>query len=147
MDINSISVYGALVATILSAIGGYITARATFVKAARETEALRVKADAEKKSIEAGADKTVGEAWASLYDRLRMRVDQQDMHMVAQDAQINDLRKLAESERQSRMQLEGRVSELEQENKDLKTWSEALVGQLRNAQIEPAPFVRSKKGR
>ena len=128
MDINNLVTVGT---ALLTAVGGYLTARATMKKAATEARAQAVKADAEAKLLKAQAEKTVGEAWEKLSANLQIRID-------AQDKRISELGTRAET-------LEGRVAELEHENKDLKAWSEKLVGQLRKAKIEPAPYVRSRK--
>jgi hypothetical protein len=151
---NYLTVISSLVASLLSGVGGYLTARATIKKAEAETIANKVKSSAEAKSLEASAEKTVGEAWAALYSELRRRVDDQDDLLEKQDLLLKTLQSQAEAERDSRVkleqranELESRVSELETENRDLRTWGEELVAQLKVAQVEPAPFVRTRKGK
>jgi len=135
MDISNYVTVGT---AVLTAIGGYLTARATIKKAYAESEAQAIKAEAEAKFLRAQAEKTVGEAWEKLSSNMQDRMDAQDKKISDQDKRIADLKEYAYS-------LENRVSDLEHENKDLKAWSEKLIHQLRTAKIEPVPFERSRK--
>lgn len=72
--------------------------------------------DAHATNENAQAGKTLGEAWASLYSNLERRVNHLETVVAERDALIDDL----------------------------TTWAEKLVRQLKDANIEPVPFVRRK---
>lgn len=145
LNIDYFDALTGIVVAVLAGLGAWITQRATARKTDVESAAMKVRTRAEATLTEATAEKTIGEAWASLYDTLRKRVDDFDRQVVELNARAESLEQQVELERSSRITLEERVSELENENQDLKAWAGKLVNQLKSAQIDPAPYVRAGK--